>query len=260
MTGTGSMRAAAGIMTGPLSTGSIRAAAGIMTGGSIRADAGPMTPTFVPRLELSSLSDQRVTTMPSPVRQMERQMTPMGPERQRTPLPSSLSDLVVPLPVPASKYIPDNTDAVDMALSVALWRLDAESVATLWLRRVSPSVYEVDRRRVSVSWRDQDQTELLVLEDEVPTSEPMPMLDYLRQVASITMSLAATKKVAVTPERSNSTLTPGFQSSGDPAAVVADCGANGDSPEGTDDKITSMMLACEEAGVPEFPGPGIRSI
>jgi len=266
MPGTGSLRSAAGIMTA--SSGSIRSAAGMMTG-SIRVNAGPMTPTSVPRLELSSLPDQSVITMPPPAR-LERQRTPMRPERQTTPLfastASSLGDLVVPLPVPASKYIPDNTDGMDMALSVALWMLDAESVATLWLRRVTPGVYEIDRRRVSVSWRDQDQSELLVIEDEVPTSEPMPMLDYLRQVASITMSLAASKKVAVTPERSNSTVTPAFQSSGDPAGQTfpSEFGAyeySGESPDGgMDDKITSMMLACEEAGVPAESDPYNRSI
>lgn len=261
MTGTGSIRTSAGIMPGTGSlrsvlmpgNGSIRSAAGITTG-SIRVNAAPMTPTSVPRIDLSSLPDHAMTM---PGAYAERQGTPIRPDvvRQITPsVACSLGEMVVPLPVPASKYIPDNTDAMDMALSVALWMLDAESVATLWLRRVSRGVYEIDRRRVSVSWRDQEQNELLVLEDEVPGSEAMPMLDYLRQVASITLSLAATKKAATTPERANSAAAPVFYSSGDPVATVADDGASyeytGDSPEGNDDKITSMILACEEAGVP----------
>merc|ERR1712072_429400 len=104
---------------------------------------------------------------------------------------SSVSLLTGPLPVPAFKYKADNSDMVDMAMSWTLCKLDASSSSSLWLRRLAQSKYEIDGRRVSVNWRNQRRTDLLVREDDVPMAEQVPLLDYLRQAASVARSLAA---------------------------------------------------------------------
>merc|ERR1712216_783605 len=95
-----------------------------------------------------------------------------------------------PLPLPAFKYKADNSDMMDMAMSWALCKLDATSSASLWLRRLAPSKYEIDGRHVTVSWRNQKHTDLLASEDDVPKAAKMPLLDYLRQAACVASSLA----------------------------------------------------------------------
>jgi len=79
---------------------------------------------------------------------------------------------------------------MDVALACALWKLDPSSLAAIWLRRLVPSKYEIDGRRVTISWKDYDRGELFVCEDNVYGGELVPLLDYLRQAAGISMSLA----------------------------------------------------------------------
>merc|ERR1719359_1886513 len=128
----------------------------------------------------------------------------------------------------------------DMAMSWTLCKLDAASSSSLWLRRLAPSKYEIDGRRVSVTWRNQKRTDLLAFEDDVPTAEKVPLLDYLQQAASVARSLAAPqvsppahKRVTYEDNEDNDAFAPRGYSDVD------------------SERVRSMMLACREAGVKE---------
>merc|ERR1711998_66623 len=94
-------------------------------------------------------------------------------------------------------YKADNSDMMDMAMSWTLCKLDAASSSALWLRRLAPGRYEIDGRKVLVNWRNQKRTELVACKEDVPSSETVPLLDYLRQAASVASALSASQ---VTPQ------------------------------------------------------------
>jgi len=117
---------------------------------------------------------------------------------------------------------------MDMAMSWALCKLDAASASALWLRRLAPGRYEVDNRRLTVSWRSPKRADLVVSEDDVPTDEKIPLLDYLRQAARVALFLAH------------------------PPATSNDAVAASASFDGGDERVQCMLLACREAGMKEF--------
>merc|ERR1711975_28437 len=115
------------------------------------------------------------------------------------------------LPVPAFKYKADNSDMVDMAMSWALCKLDAASSASLWLRRLAPTKYEIDGRRVTVCWQTPKRRTLVACEDDVPDGEVVPLLDYLQQAASVATDL---RPVPMTPGRKRLTFRDNDEPSG----------------------------------------------
>merc|ERR1719424_977655 len=122
---------------------------------------------------------------------------------------------------------------MDMAMSWTLCRLDATASASLWLRRLAPSRYEIDGRRVTVTWRNQKRTDLVACEEDVPNADAMPLLDYLRQAAGVASSLGSTK-------------APGAKKGMDAEDLAPRGFSDVDS-----ERIRSMMLACRQAGVQE---------
>merc|ERR1719382_358572 len=68
--------------------------------------------------------------------------------------------------VPASTYMADAKDPVDMMLAVGLSAMDRNTASRLMIRRLGAGKYEIDGRKVTLRWTDQGGSpSLLVSED-----------------------------------------------------------------------------------------------
>lgn len=137
------------------------------------------------------------------------------------------------LPIPAFKYKGIMGDMVDLGMSWTLRKLDAKSTQALWLRRLAPGKYEIDRRRVTVDWlKDSKSVILAVQEDDVRTGERTPLLQYLQMAAGV----AAAREAHATPTGGS------FDMSKQQTGSLLECDAGSE-------RVMSMLQACREAGV-----------
>merc|ERR1719387_2415485 len=95
--------------------------------------------------------------------------------------------------IPASSFLADSSDPIDMILASNLASLDRAASSKLMLRRRGPGKYEIDGRKVTIRWTQQGKfTGLAVCEDEVTdsTAAEMPLSAYLSQAAHVAASLS----------------------------------------------------------------------
>jgi len=151
-------------------------------------------------------------------------------------------------PVPASNYVSDPCDPIDLMLSVALSSVDRVTSTKLMLRRLAMGKYEIDGRRVSLRWTDQGgNLGLLVCEDEVADAagSEMPLLAYLSQAANVAASLSGGRadmpKIARVPKEQRLTFTEGDGEA--PSTLDVDRVGN--------ERCESMRIACEQAKLRE---------
>lgn len=136
--------------------------------------------------------------------------------------------------MPACAYSVDDTDRLDVALAQTLRKLDTASAGALWLRRLGPSKYDIDGRRVTINLRT-DGTTLGVTEDDIPHAERRPLLEYLEQAAAVAISVAASRR------RKGVTTDDGRRT----ASVLA--------ADEDNERLNSMLVACSRAGVVKPP-------
>lgn len=140
-------------------------------------------------------------------------------------------------------------DELDVQLSLQLMAFDRSLAASLLMRRLGPGEYELDGRRVRVSWAPAVEggiAELLVQEatregDELKGEcAKMPLLAYFKQVADVAASLGGRSvgapTVARVPVKERLTFTAGPQHS------IDDMGM---------ERLRSMRVACEQARLRE---------
>lgn len=143
-----------------------------------------------------------------------------------------------PLPTPASKYRADPLDPMDSALERTLRKLDGPTVATLWLRRLEPTKYDIGNRRITVGWQDFERSELWSCEVDVPNAQNRPLLDFLLEMACTSISMPAQQDVQ----------------SGAQIPIASFIEYDQDSY-----KLASMKLACNEAASSGMPASSGRS-
>lgn len=151
-------------------------------------------------------------------------------------------------PVPASNYVADPCDPIDLMLSVGLSSVDRVTSTKLMLRRLTMGKYEIDGRRVSLRWTDQGGNPgLLVCEDEVADAagSEMPLLAYLSQAANVAASLSGGRadmpKIARVPKEQRLTFAEG---EGEAASTL-------DVDRVGNERCESMRIACEQAKLRE---------
>lgn len=151
-------------------------------------------------------------------------------------------------PVPASSYIADPCDPIDLMFTVGLSSLDRCTSSKLMLRRLAMGKYEIDGRRVSLRWTDQGGNPgLLVCEDEVADAagSEMPLLAYLSQAANVAASLSGGRadmpKIARVPKEQRLTF----------AEEGADSTSTLDVERVGNERCESMRIACEQARLRE---------
>lgn len=140
-------------------------------------------------------------------------------------------------------------DDLDVQVSLQLMAFDRSLAADLLMRRLGPGEYELDGRRVRVSWAPATEggiAELLVQEatregDEVDGEcAKMPLLAYFKQVADVAASLGGRSvgapTVARVPVKERLTFTAG------PQNTIDDMGM---------ERLRSMRVACEQARLRE---------
>jgi len=159
-------------------------------------------------------------------------------------------------PVPASNYVADPCDPIDLMLSVGLSSLDRVTSTKLMLRRLAMGKYEIDGRRVSLCWTDQGGNPgLLVCEDEVADAagSEMPLLAYLSQAANVAASLSGGRadmpKISRVPKEQRLTFAEGEGE----AASTLDVDRIGN------DRCESMRIACEQAKLREQAAEAYQS-
>mmetsp|Transcript_2715 Transcript_2715/g.5138 ORF Transcript_2715/g.5138 Transcript_2715/m.5138 type:complete len:1046 (-) Transcript_2715:98-3235(-) len=151
-------------------------------------------------------------------------------------------------PVPASNYVADPCDPIDLMFSGGLSSLDRVTSTKLMLRRLAMGKYEIDGRRVSLRWTDQGGNPgLLVCEDDVADAagSEMPLLAYLSQAANVAASLSGGRtdmpKIARVPKEQRLTFAEGEGE----AASTMDVDRIGN------ERCESMRIACEQAKLRE---------
>merc|ERR1719433_393304 len=151
-------------------------------------------------------------------------------------------------PVPASNYVADPCDPIDLMLSVGLSSVDRVTSTKLMLRRLTMGKYEIDGRRVSLRWTDQGGNPgLLVCEDEVADAagSEMPLLAYLSQAANVAASLSGGRadmpKIARVPKEQRLTF----------AEEAAESTSTLDVERVGNERCESMRIACEQARLRE---------
>lgn len=150
-------------------------------------------------------------------------------------------------PVPASSYVADASDPIDLMLTVGLSTLDRGTSSKLMLRRLAMGRYEIDGRRVSLRWTDQGGNPgLLVGEDEVADKgSEMPLLAYLSQAANVAASLSGGRadmpKIARIPKEQRLTF----------AEEVTESTSTLDVERVGNERCESMRIACEQARLRE---------
>jgi len=152
-----------------------------------------------------------------------------------------------PNPVPASHYVADGVDPIDLMLSVGLSSLDRTTSSKLVMRRLGMGKYEIDGRRVSLKWADQGgQPGLMVCEDEVvDKGSEMPLLAYLSQAANVAASLSGGRadmpKIACVPKEQRLTF----------AEEVPEQISTLEVERVGNERCESMRIACEQARLRE---------
>mmetsp|Transcript_42548 Transcript_42548/g.132752 ORF Transcript_42548/g.132752 Transcript_42548/m.132752 type:complete len:803 (+) Transcript_42548:1-2409(+) len=152
-----------------------------------------------------------------------------------------------PNPVPASHYVADGADPIDLMLSVGLSSLDRCTSSKLMLRRLGMGRYEIDGRRVSLKWTDQGgQPGLSVCEDEVTDKgSEMPLLAYLSQAANVAASLSGGRadmpKISRVPKEQRLTF----------AEEATESTSTLDVERVGNERCESMRIACEQARLRE---------
>lgn len=151
-------------------------------------------------------------------------------------------------PLPACQYMADNSDPIDMMLSVGLAALDRASSSKLILRRLGRGKYEIDGRRVSLRWAEQQGNPgLLVSEDEIADSmgSEMPLIAYLTQAGNVAASLSGQRadmpKIARIPKEQRLTF----------ADASGKGGSTADLDNVGNERCESMRIACEQARLRE---------
>lgn len=142
--------------------------------------------------------------------------------------------------VPASSYIADANDILDIEFARHLMSLSEEAANALELRRLEHGKYEVQGKRLLVQWADPHGCDLMAFEQtglnrdsdregEVPATadddEPMPLSEYLSHMGQLAVAI---KRPA---ERRALTFP--------------------DGDEGIEDRCESMRIACEQARLRE---------
>jgi len=136
--------------------------------------------------------------------------------------------------VPASSYLADSSDVMDVEFARHLLALERQAANALELRRLAHGRYEIQGRRVAVRWGpDNGGCELVAREEEMQGRNPeegvceegeLPLGEYLRQVGGIAADIRRpTHRRLLT---------------------FVDNGAAGD-------RFESMKIACEQARLRE---------
>lgn len=148
-------------------------------------------------------------------------------------------------PVPATQYVADHSDPIDVMLASAITTLDRAAASKLLLRRIGAGKYEIDGRRVTCRWGDTGGgvQGLLAYEDDVKdvSASEMPLAAYLGQAANVAASLTGHRadmpKIARIPKEQRLTFTDVSKDSTQ-ALKLDDVG---------NERCESMRIACEQA-------------